>query len=267
MERANRLQEPDNPIDALVRLFVESRLSSRGTDVFDIEAAGKAIHERVTGIGECEIGLGVTCALADTLVDVVLDRERFWSLVGAIYGRLTRDPTHLAAVLASQSWRSDIEDATQRFFDSTIAHHAAASVATRDRDHVRAAFTLLQDIVEGPAKRYLATILAVARRSDYERLRKTDAGALVDQAAQLDIEGLTGGLDERLRHARAHEDFRIEADRVIICSRGAPIRELSVEEFADLVLKTVESTLALQVSVLCAAGSVGLRSLRRRRPS
>jgi hypothetical protein len=257
LRRANRLSEGNDPVDTLTLLVVEARTAANAQDVFDVEAAGQAIYTRVTGSVDGPPGLGVTLALADVLVDVALDRDRFWGLVGDVFRRLVSNPQALLAVIASPSWQADIEDATQRLFDSAVAQHAVAAAVTRDRDHVRAALTLSQDVLEGAAKRYFATLISVLQRDDYEQLRCRDSAALVHQAAQLGIGDVTGGLDERLRQARAHEDFRIECDRVVITDHGRTVRELEFEELVDAVLKGLESTIALQVAVTCAAAHAG----------
>jgi hypothetical protein len=179
-------------------------------------------------------------------------------LVGMLFVELTRNPLGLTAVVSSPSWRSDITDAAQHAFDASVAHHAVAAVASRDRDHVRAALTLLQDVLEGPAKRHLATLVSVVQRADYEVVRNYDAGAIVQRAAQLSLDDVTAGLDGGLRNARAHEDYRVEGDRVVITHRGTPVRELSFDEFADAVLLAIESALAVQLAVVCAAATVGI---------
>jgi hypothetical protein len=258
LKRAERIGDEDTPTETLVRLIIETRLASASQDILDIEAVGADIYRRVTGNASCDRGVGLLCALTDVLVDVVLDRDRYWSLVGVLFAQLTRNTDGLRAVVSSPSWRADIEDAAQHTLDASVAHHAVAAASSRDRDHIRAALTLLQDVLEGPAKRHLATLVSVVQRADYEALRKWDAGAIVQRAAELDLDDVTAGLDEGLRNARAHEDYRIEGDRLVITHRGSPVRELSFDEFADAVLLAIESALAVQLTVACAAATVGI---------
>jgi hypothetical protein len=254
LERAGRLNA-STPTETLRSLSTEAARTTGG-DLFTLDRSGQDLYTDVTGGSDCPTGIGATLALTDLVIDVVMDRERFWQVVRTTFGVLTSS-ARFDQVVGLSTWRQDFLDATQRLFDSFIAQQAVTAVATRDRDHVRAALTLAQDLVEGITKRYLATVLAVRGGQGYERNRHQDAGALLNRAEQADLSWMLEGLQHGLRNARAHESYEINVASVAIMRKGNLVDTLSFEELADAVLAALESTFAIQTAITLACASSG----------
>jgi hypothetical protein len=91
-------------------------------------------------------------------------------------------------------------------------------------------------------------------------LRRDDAGALLQQASQQpSLAPLLDGLDIALRDAKAHEDYVIEDDELILTDRGS--RRPNTESIpglvlVDRVLTAVETIQALFFALAAAAAKV-----------
>lgn len=257
LERAGRVADSGSLTEALINLASEASEIVGSGDVSALDEAGHERFQRVTGSQDCAAGMGATLFLSDLLVDATLDRERFWNSVKETFTVLIAARERLRALLGAQTWLDDFSDATERLFDSMVAQQAVAAAATRDRDHVRAAMTLAQDLLEGPAQRYLSTILTAHRGRRYEKVRKQDAGALVNQVRDAGLASLLVGLDRGLRHARAHESFQLKDGVVVLDRKGGPPESLALDELVDGVLAGMESVFAMQVGMVIAAASLG----------
>lgn len=254
LERAGRL-EASTPTETLRSLSTEAARTTGG-DLFALDRSGQHLYTDVTGGTDCPTGIGATLALTDLVIDVMMNRDRFWEVVRSTFGVLTSN-ARFDQVVGMSTWREDFLDATQRLFDSFIAQHAVTAVATRDRDHVRAALTLAQDLIEGTTKRYVATVLAAVGGQGYERNRYQDAGALLNRAEQAGLSWMLEGLQHGLRNARAHESYEINVSSVAIIRKGNVSETLSFEELADAVLAALESTFAIQTAITLVCASSG----------
>jgi len=254
---ANRLTEADIGAGGFTVLAREAMERVGAGNILDLERAGAELWQSLVSDGDCPTGLGGSLIIVDSVVDIILDRERFWTTVDRLVVTIRQCSDALARLVERPEWSSDFQDATLRLYDSLIAYAAVTAVAKRDRDQVRAMMTLAQDLAEGATRRYLATLVALTTSSKYERARIDDLGALMQRVTQSGYAWALEGLDRGLRNARAHETYEIADDAVTIAGRAGSTR-LTIDELADAVLAGFESTLALQLAILIAASTVGV---------
>ena len=192
--------------------------------------------------------------------EVILDQQRFRQLARDAHALLTQQPGRLQQLVQDDVLVEDMEDAVRRGYDAAITAQAVLAAAGNDRQAIRALLALAHELLEGPGKRQVAALLAVAGRRSYQHLRRDDAGALLQQASQQpSLAPLLGGLDIALRDAKAHEDYLIEGDELILTDRGIrrpntpPIPGLVL---VDRVLTAVETIQALFFALAGAAAKV-----------
>lgn len=258
LARWGRLLETVSVEDALTALFEESYEESGAENLMDFDRAGHDLYRRATGDGDCSPGLGVVLQLAGVQVRTTGDEARFWTIVSDLVRLLRRRPERLRAVLHSEEWRRDFAGDVDKGYASAVHCQASITASRRTRDEVRALLTLGLDLVEGRGRQLVATLLAVEGRKTYATLRKRDAGDLLRQCEQRDLGRFVDGLDRTVRVARAHEDYRVVGDAVLLGGRRGPEQRLSIDELVDRVLAGAESALALEVAVRCAAGTLGI---------
>jgi hypothetical protein len=112
--------------------------------------------------------------------------------------------------------------------------------------------------VEGPASTILATIAAVVTGKPYARLRDDDSGNLIKKLQSAGTGPWIEGLDDAIRNAFAHQDWSLNGHVVELRPGKAGSHSLGLQDLVDLVLRGVESLLALDAAVILAAGSVGI---------
>lgn len=230
---------------------------SASQDLLAFDRSGVEVYRQITDRDDCPPGFGIGLHLIKLQVEGALDEARFWEIVRENYQLLTADQGALQAVIGAVGWVDDFNDALVRAFDAGIEHEAMLAAARQTRQEVRALLSLVHGLIEGPGRRLAATLLAVRRRVPYPSLRDRDAGALIQQVEQ-SLGHLLEGLDRTLRVAKAHEDFRVEGDRVVFPRQNAEYPSLSVPELVDRALASAESVLALTAATACAAVRAGV---------
>lgn len=258
LARWERLLETVSVEDALTVLFEEAYEESGAESIMDFDRAGHGLYRKATGNGDCAPGLGAFLQLARVQVGTTGDEAKFWTTVSDLVRLLRRRPGRLRAVLLSEEWRGDFAEDVDKGYASAVHCQASITASKRNRDEVRALLTLGLDLVEGRGGQLVATLLAVEGRKPYEALRKRDAGDLLRRCEQKDLGRFVDGLDRTVRVARAHEDYRVVGDAVLLGGRRGPEQRLSVDELVDRVLAGAESALALEVALRCAAGTLGI---------
>jgi hypothetical protein len=256
--RWERVSEAEHVQDVLPALAVEAYRLTGAEDLLSLEAMGAVVFQELTGNPECPPGLGFALQVFNIQAETVLDQQRFITVTRQLYNELTRDEARLERLVRNPNLAKDVQDGYERAYDAAVAAQAIFTVERPARQEVRAMLGLAHDLLEGPGKRYIAALLAVARDEDYSRLRRQDAGALLDQATQRGLGGLLKGLDKALRNARSHEDFLYQDGMVILTERGEirPDSErLSVSSLVNRILAAYESLLALTIAVSAVAAS------------
>jgi hypothetical protein len=148
--------------------------------------------------------------------------------------------------------------ATTAARDAGVVAQALARSAWNERLGIGAVLALGHGLVEGPAKAILATIAAVLMGKPYASLRDKDAGDLIKKLHSKGVGQWIEGLDEAVRNAHAHHDWRLTDGQVELRPGKPGSRTLAVDELVDLVLSGVESLLALDAAVILATGSAGI---------
>lgn len=261
LERLARISNAETPEEALV-IQAEAAVDESGaTSLLELEDRGRDFYRRITGEAESPQGLGVGLALLVAGSSGQFDDDRFWEVAGRGYEVLIRDMDRLRAVVESPSWIPDLNEAAVRHLDAGIGQDAAFRAARNLRQEVRTLMDVGHSLVEISGKRLVATLLCIrpGKEADYEKTRNQDAGALLNRAAQdKQLATLLEGIDRVLRIARAHEDFHVDGDEVVLKSRGAELERLSAHELVDRILAGNESMTALELGLVCALAKAGV---------
>ena len=222
------------------------------TSLTEFDERGAVVFERVTGGASYERGIGLSLVLIDHLARDFLDADRFDADVQRTYELLARNSKHLANLAADEEWMAELRRAKRELFAALVDLHDSSQGSIQDEFFgVRAMLRLGQNLTEGVAPHYLATLLALRGRKDWRRLAAYDSARLVRQTQQAGLASLTKGIDLAVRDADAHRDYDVEPDRVRVgSSRGG--KEVNHEELVDIVLADLESCLLLDTALTCA---------------
>lgn len=258
LARWETVSDEPNPDRALSALAGQAYRASGASDLLALDRSGAHLYRRLTGNNDCPSGLGIGLQMTSIQVETVLDEERFWDVARKVFDLLSPNPAKLLAVTASPHWLDDFRQAAVAGHDAGVAHQALVAGVRRCRDQVAALMSFGHDLVEGPGKRYIATILATIGRAGYEQLRTRDAGALLNNAHQRGLADLLIGLERGIRIARAHREFRVEEGSVVFTGRGFEGERMTIADLVDRVLAGLESMLALYVGIICAVIEAGM---------
>jgi hypothetical protein len=260
LERWQRISASDQVGDIVAALAVEAYRLAGTADLLVLEQDGARDFEQLLGAA-CPSGMGLL-RMMSLQAEVVLDEQRFRQLAHDAYAVLIRRPDRLRRLVQDQTLVDDVHDAVRRGYDAAVTARAVLAAASDDRRAVRAVLALAHELLEGPGKRYVAALLAVAGRHSYQDLRRRDAGALLRQASQQpSLVPLLDGLDIALRDAKAHEDYLIEGDELILTRHGVrrpntqPIPGLVL---LDRVLTALETLQALLFALVAAAAGIDI---------
>jgi hypothetical protein len=259
LDRWERITASDRVDDIIAALAVETYRLAETSDLLVLEEAGAQDFEHLLG-SACPSGMGFLLLFMSLQAEVILDQQRFRQLARDAHALLTQRPGRLQQLVQDDVLVEDMQDAVRRGYDAAVTAQAVLAAAGNDRQAIRALLALAHELLEGPGKRQVAALLAVAGRRTYQHLRRLDAGALLQQASQQPrLAPLLDGLDIALRDAKAHEDYLIEGDQLILTDRGRrrpntqPIPGLVL---VDRVLTAVETIQALFFALAAAAAGI-----------
>jgi hypothetical protein len=261
LQRWQRISASDEAGDVVAALAVEAYRQAGTTDLLVLEQDGARDFEQLFGAA-CPTGMGLLLRMMLLQAEVVLDEQRFRRIARDAYELFVGRPDRLLRLAQDQALIDDIHDAGRRGYDAIVTAQAVLAAARDDRRAIRAVLALAHELLEGPGKRYVAALLAVTGRSSYQALRRQDAGALLQQASQQSsVVPLLDGLDVALRHAKAHEDYLIEGDALILTDHGVrrpnmpPVPGLVL---LDRVLTALETLQALFFALTAAADGIDI---------
>jgi hypothetical protein len=261
LERWQRISASDQAGDIVAALAVEAYRQAGTTDLLVLEQDGAQDFEQLLGAA-CPSGMGLLLRMMSLQAEVVLDEERFRRIARDAYAVFVGRSDQLLRLAQDQTLVDDIHDAVRRGYDAIVTAQAILAAARDDRRAIRAVLALAHELLEGPGKRYVAALLAVAGQRSYQALRRQDAGALLQQASQQPtLVPLLDGLDIALRHAKAHEDYLIEGDELILTDHG--VRRLNTPAIPglvllDRVLTALETVQALFFALTAAAAAIDI---------
>lgn len=259
LDHRERITASDRVGDIIAALAVETYRLAGTSDLLVLEEVGAQDFEQLLG-SACPSGMGFLLLFMSLQAEVILDQQRFRQLARDAHALLTQRPGRLQQLVQDDVLVADMQDAVRRGYDAAITAQAVLAVAGNDRQAIRALLALAHELLEGPGKRHVAALLSVAGRRTYQDLRRQDAGALLQQASQQPhLAPLLDGLDIALRDAKAHEDYLIEGDELILTDHGVrrpntqPIPGLVL---VDRVLTAVETIQALFFALAAVAATV-----------
>lgn len=257
-ERQQKVEAAETAEEAAAILVGQTFHSTGANNVLEFDAAGKVIYQRITGSYDCPSGMGATLQLSVAQVLPLIDEDNFWKVVSNAWAFLNQHRARFSEALKSPNWLSDFRDATARTHDVASVYGSALSNAQRGRHAARAMLDFIHGLVEGSAKRHLATLLScVLRKRTYEGLRNRDAGGMLNTAGQQSLTHLLTGIDRTIRIAKAHEDWDVNGDSVTLRSGDSTVT-MDMEELADKMLTALESVVAIQLAITIAAGQEGM---------
>lgn len=199
-------------------------------------------------------GLGLQAQVVLLTSDLMLDSEQLVAVACAAHAVL--DHARLEELTADAFWRERHQGAASTLLDACRDLADLASTTEHSaRRGTRAQLAFIQDLVEGPIRHHLSTLLACRpspRRAAgvYKASRGNSGRAPVD-AARKALEGiLTEGILVAGRHASAHVDYVIDGDRVILQASRSDLSEtVTQDELTDAVLSALESSLGLSLAL------------------
>jgi hypothetical protein len=261
LQRWQRISASDEPGDIIAALAIEAYRQAGTTDLLVLEQDGARDFEQLFG-ATCPSGMGLLLRMMSLQAEVVLDEERFRRIARDAYEVFVCRPDRLLRLAQDPTLVDDIHDAARRGYDAVVTAQAVLAAARDDRRAIRAVLALAHELLEGPGKRYVAALLAVAGQRGYQAVRRQDAGALLQQASQQSsLVPLLDGLDIALRDAKAHEDYLIEGDELILTDHGARRPNTPAIPglvLLDRVLTALETLQALFFALTAAAAGIDI---------
>jgi hypothetical protein len=252
LDRWERITASDRVGDIIAALAVETYRLAGTSDLLVLEEDGAQDFEQLLG-SACPTGMGFLLLFMSLHAEVILDQQRFRRIARDAHALVTQRPGQLQQLVQDDLLVEDMQDAVRRGYDAAITAQAVLAAAGNDRQAIRALLALAHELLEGPGKRQVAALLAVAGRRTYQHLRRRDAGELLQQASQQpSLAPLLDGLDIALRDAKAHEDYLIEGDELILTDRGS--RRPNTESIPGLVLVDRVLTALETIQSRCPCG-------------
>lgn len=256
LQRFNTLAEQGNQREAFDLVLREAMEVTGAIDVLALDAAGQEFLRSV-GVHDLAAGTGIAAMLAAREAEYLFDEDRYWSVVAQTVALMEQNPQRTQGLVRDPVWIDDLRKAAQQQLDARVVYGAALARARRTRHQVRALLDIALVIFEGPAKTYICTLLALKGVSGYGSLRRRDAGGLVNLAGQHGLQPLIEGISTSIRRARAHEDFDLIDDRVLM-GEGPGQEETQLEQLLNVVLMGVESVTSVGVAILLLAAHLDL---------
>lgn len=170
----------------------------------------------------------------------------------------------LRALSSSTAWAERQRAATTVLMDACQDLRDVSELPNRPhRREIRDVLKFVQDLVEGPLRHSLATLLACRDGGPTsERYKSAWAGtgtSVIEQARKRLPALLTDELSPAARHASAHVDYYVHDDGSVTLQKSKPTpTTMSAEALTDAALATLETALGLQLGVLAACEAAGM---------
>jgi hypothetical protein len=256
--RQQRVEAAGTPEEAAAVLVGETLLATGAKNILEFDKAGQAAYRRITGSSVCPPGIGTALQISIAQVLPLVDEDEFWRVVEGTWQVVDERRDRFRTAVQSSQWLNDFRSATGRAHDVAAVYGSALASAARPRHAARAMLDLTHGLIEGSAKRHLATLLScVLPRKRYEHLRSQDVGGMLNTAGQQSLSHLLGGVDRTIRIAKAHEEWDVDGDVVILRSRETTLK-MDMEELADKMLTALESVVAMSTGITLAAATEGV---------
>jgi hypothetical protein len=259
LTRWSEVEATEGPDAALAVHAEHSFVQTGAEDLLGFDRAGAEVFRRVTGSAACPTGLGFALNIMARQAEGPFDDERFWRVAKQGFAILAADHAWLAALAGNATWIEDLDEALVRGREAAILMEATSSAVTTERLGVRVVLEGVENLVEGPGRRFAATLLAAVKGRPYGDYRGQTSGAVIESARQQPaLHDLLEGLDPAIRRASAHGEFRLDGEHVVLMNRGADVEWLTQSELLDRALICAESLNAITLAVICAAAAAGV---------
>jgi hypothetical protein len=248
--------------DFLVRRAEDAYDITGAANLLDLDARGKPLYERITGLSTAPAGIGIGLLLDVGHVQDAFDEERFWPISRAAYTRMDGSRDVLRSLIDGPAWHAHLEAARGSFYDGLLkAETLLESLSGDRRMEVDAVLELGATLTESVGPSVLRLLLGVrAKRPD--RLLRRGCTSILQQATQEGLGDFLLGFDPDIRNSDAHKDYRILEGAVTLS--GDQPRTVRDEVLADVVLAALESCAALFAAVDCALAEEGRAELHER---
>jgi hypothetical protein len=231
---------------------------SGATSLVDFEAKGADLFQRITGESGCPVGFGVRLHLVNLFVESSLDEARFWAAARTVYESVVASRDAFGLLARDESWRRDFVAMARETREAGLEAAAIGEAPANRRRDLRSGIRLGAVITERLAPCLLGTLLAVKRRTPYEREVAKDIATQLKEVRAAGLTELVIGIDLALRDADAHAAFKIVDEGVRFSGTRREYGYLSDEELVDRVLMGFESIFALNIGITAALSAVGV---------
>lgn len=228
------------------------------TSLVELEESGAQLYERIAGTRECPVGLGVQLQMLNLIVEAVFDDGRFWRVAATMHDAVLARREPLALLVQDEQWRHEFGAVVRESRDAGQEASAVQALTSTRRRDIRSGIRLGAVITERLAPPLLATLLALAHRTTYERERAKDVRTLLREVQAAGFADVTGGIDLALRDADAHNEFTVTDAGVEFSSTRREYDFLRDDELLDRILMGLESVSAMHTGITAALPTVGI---------
>jgi hypothetical protein len=246
-------EDIDNPIDLVQGLITRVEETTGITDPLELDDHGALELKTLLGSDfVCPPGLGLGALVLVLTSRLLFDEVEYSRVAQEAFIAFRPRPERLREVASDPQLRADLTQATDSVMSGSLIASTVAAANLPDHAHLTVALDLARSIVEGPGKRLVAALLAVDGRRPYGTWRSKDISALLPAAKGGRLRPAVGDLELSLRHAAAHQDFRLDGDRIVLGESHNP-EWISAPELLERLLADAESTYAVYLALLAAA--------------
>jgi hypothetical protein len=229
--------------------------------ILGTDAYGREILHRRLGTFSCHPGRGVMVAMIDCVAEWLFDAERFWRVTTSHLQWASGFRPVAGEVLNDPAWRTDWE---RHSVDAVGAAHRLAvllAMAGPKEDRIHALLGYAHHLQEGICKFLIASSQRLENQSISIDAIQANGLFNLTEWMRSRVGDLADPFDTPSRAAFAHNDFRVDQDRVVLCPlkppKGGPVT-LSFEQLEDHALHVVEASLGMTVTFLALSHAFGI---------
>ena len=246
--------EESSVLDVMAQFVTLASQATGSTDPLVWEAHGWSVVE--TLIGEPlphHSGIGIQLLGLVLPTRMVFDEASFNEAVKTSYAAFRSTPDRLAALLEDPHIRADLADAHDHMVSGALIATTLLAASLPDHANLTALLDLSRTLTESLGKRLVAALRAVQTTKPYSTHRTKDISATLPAARTARFGTAVDGIDLALRHASAHQEFRLDNDTVVLSpSTPHPIR-LTYAELLDHHIAGMEAMHANYIGLIAAA--------------
>jgi hypothetical protein len=255
-------QAEENPLVTCARLAARhARPDGPLEGILDLAGAGQAwIAARLPGT-RVSGATGANVAVLAAVADLYFDSDQFWATVAWQSKLITSQRDAFRTLANDDRWQTEMVRAAELAVDAGFRIGVLSAAATHDRQSAHAVLDLCHDMQEGIGKALIATSRYVWK--DNVAFPELLASGVGNLAEWLDSKGVAAASAFSIpsRNAKAHNDWRLEGDAIVLCELrppdGGPVR-LSFDELANHLLEIGQTALALYLGTSLGADALSI---------